>query len=352
MKYVGYGEFCDNCTISVSREIHRKGLDQDIMKVLEKESEAGDSDAMLTLGMITLNMSDRKSDESKGEKLFKKAANKGNLRAQLYLSDYYAERGNFDNSMFWLKRSAEGGFPRAIVRLGVCYAVGDGVEKDMDMATELFMKAVEQGYTWAMINLGYMYKEGGAKINPEKALKWFNAAVDAGDPEGYMELGVLYNEGKIVERDTEKASVYYQKAVDGGYVNANNNLGTLYLNGDGVEENVDKAIDCFIEASEEGNVNAPRNLGIIYSDDKYGRKDSSKAAEWYEIAAERGNAESQLFLGRMYIEGNGVDENFKLGMYWISRAASGGNKAAIEMMQMMRSMDSIVQNTKKNRRTR
>ena len=59
-----------------------------------------------------------------------------------------------------LRDAAEKGEPEAQYKLGVCYANGDGVEKDLKQAAYWWRKAAEQGFAPAQLNLGFCYYNG------------------------------------------------------------------------------------------------------------------------------------------------------------------------------------------------
>jgi len=60
----------------------------------------------------------------------------------------------------------------------------------------------------------------------------------------------------MIPEDPAKAAAHYRKAVAGGIVNAIFNLGMLYYNGRGVEKDLYQAIDLWINAFERGHPKA------------------------------------------------------------------------------------------------
>ena len=71
------------------------------------------------------------------------------------------------------KRDAEAGNAVAQLNLGVRYAKGDGVPKDLAKAAVWFQKAAIQGHAKAQFNLGWMYANGdGVPKNSAKAVEW------------------------------------------------------------------------------------------------------------------------------------------------------------------------------------
>ena len=78
--------------------------------------------------------------------------------------------------------AAEQGHDEAQYYLGLCYAKGFGVKKDMDKAFEWYGKAAEKGNAKAMLDLAvYCYAEGkGVKNDEQKAFELIQKAADKG----------------------------------------------------------------------------------------------------------------------------------------------------------------------------
>ena len=62
-----------------------------------------------------------------------------------------------EKAFCWYQKAAEQGYAKAQYNLGVCYANGTGVEKNIQKAVELYQRAVEQGNADAQNNLGHCY---------------------------------------------------------------------------------------------------------------------------------------------------------------------------------------------------
>jgi hypothetical protein len=71
----------------------------------------------------------------------------------------------------WLEARAQTGDPLAQYRLGVLYALGEGVTQDYQRASALFKTAAEAGVSEAEYNLAVMYAEGlGIGRDPKQAV--------------------------------------------------------------------------------------------------------------------------------------------------------------------------------------
>ena len=116
----------------------------------------------------------------------------------------------------------------------------------------------------AMCSLGGHYYRGerGLPQNCKKAMKLWIRAGELGCTEGYHNVGVSYDNGHGVERDTTKAQHYYELAAMGGNVIARCNLGLLEVKAG----NTDRAVrhwmigaragyDKSLKAIREGYVN-------------------------------------------------------------------------------------------------
>ena len=117
-----------------------------------------------------------------------------------------------------------------------------------------------------------------------------------GNAQSQYHLGVLYNDGKGVEKDYKQAASWYLKAAQQGHQKAQLYLGLLYQNGRGVE------------------------------------RDYKQAAQWLQKSAEQGEQKAQYFLGVLYYKGAGVKKNFERAAHWLEQSANQGNSKAQELL--------------------
>ncbi|HYR32957.1 MAG TPA: serine/threonine-protein kinase [Burkholderiales bacterium] len=91
-------------------------------------------------------------------------------------------RGDYGEAATTFKALAENGSPRAMVRLGDLYLVGQGVERSDELALRMFRGAYEKGDSEAQQRLGDMYAKGrGVPQNNFHAYAWYSAAVLSGN---------------------------------------------------------------------------------------------------------------------------------------------------------------------------
>lgn len=77
------------------------------------------------------------------------------------------------------RKAANLGDPRGQHNLGVCYAKGEGVEKDAVEAVKWYRAAAVQGYRRAQFLLGFCFAFGnGVEKDAEKAVKWYREAAE------------------------------------------------------------------------------------------------------------------------------------------------------------------------------
>ncbi|EPF80429.1 hypothetical protein GCM10025882_32980 [Acinetobacter gyllenbergii] len=122
-----------------------------------------------------------------------------------------------------------------------------------------------------------------------QAIQYYQAAVDQGDCESMVALGLMYDNGESVEQDYTRALNYYQQAAHLGNAWGWNNLGCMYLKGHGVDQNIQQAIDCFKQSIQLGNGQACKNLAGLYYDGVEVEQDLEAAQDYYQ------RAEKQLY---------------------------------------------------------
>ncbi len=178
--------------------------------------------------------------------------------------------------------------PESYFQLGWCYYTGEGAEKDLKKAVELFTKAADLGHANAQFELGMCYYNGeGTPQNLSKAVELFTNAAEQEHADAQFILGGCYNEGKGVRKNTREAVEWWKKSAEQGYTDAQFELGMFYYNGDRK-----KAVVWFTEAAEQGHRDAQYKLGECYYNGKGVKKDLEKALEWFTMAAELGHKEA------------------------------------------------------------
>ena len=143
---------------------------------------------------------------------------------------YYA--GSYDKARRLLSTLAESGHARAQFRLGMMYYLGRGVVENRAIAEDWVKKALPE--------VRRLAQQGAA---------WAQA-----------DLGSLYEDGLVLEPNSERAVFWYRRAAEKGYAGAQTNLGVMYANGIGVEANTEEAIRWLERAAAQGDRVARANL--------------------------------------------------------------------------------------------
>jgi TPR repeat protein len=120
------------------------------------------------------------------------------------------------------------------------------------------------------------------------ALALLGAGVKRGDARAEFFLGVLYESGTGVPKDTAQAARLYRMSADQGLATAQNNLGALYANGDGVMQDLGQAVHWWLRAAEQGLPTAQANLAGYYATGTFVHKDLVQAYKWAALAAAQG----------------------------------------------------------------
>lgn len=100
--------------------------------------------------------------------------------------------------------------------LGALYYSGLIFEQDYAKAKELFEMAVDMGNSKALINLGYIYEYGRlGKPDPKKAFEMYaRSAALIGNYEALYKFGDMYSKGMAVKKDMRAAVSLWAKSYD------------------------------------------------------------------------------------------------------------------------------------------
>ena len=127
-------------------------------------------------------------------------------------------------------------------RMGNCYYMGKGVEKNIELAIYFCEKAAKLGYSRAKINLSSFFQE---KIENNKSLYWLlnflnskNAKIT---PNDLLCAATEFEVGEHVVKNRIYSNYYYKQAALLGNLYGIGNLIFTYEEGDGIKQNAHKA---------------------------------------------------------------------------------------------------------------
>jgi peptidoglycan hydrolase-like protein with peptidoglycan-binding domain len=126
----------------------------------------------------------------------------------------------------------------------------------------------------------------GVAKDPQAGAGWLLRAAEAGSAQAAFNVGVMYERGFVVERDSGRAVEWYRKAADGNMPVAKHNLALMLRDGKGAPRDIARAIELLQSAAHQGMAASMFSLGDMYERGDAGAKDAAAALAWFAIAAE------------------------------------------------------------------
>lgn len=111
------------------------------------------------------------------------------------------------------------------------------------------MSATAQKYYEA--GMKFLEGEAGSEPDYKKAFMCFTRAANMENPNGYYQLGRMFDEGLGISQNHKSAIVWYQKAKGNSMALAR--LGDMYAEGIGTEQDYQQAANYFHEAVDKGD---------------------------------------------------------------------------------------------------
>lgn len=201
-----------------------------------------------------------------------------------------------------IQTAAKGGDATAQVLLGNWYYSGqNGLPQDYTQAAKWYQKAAEQKNVIALGNLGLCYQYGhGVEKDSLQAMKY--------------ELTSLVNGNKkFLENKIQTAGT--------GVIFDNILLANFFRNDKTPARDLDKAVEFYTAAADRGNVPAQRDLGVMLLNMKKG----DDAFKWFKKAADNGDPTGQFYAGKMLLFGDMPGQTFpvnpSVGVDYLMHAA-------------------------------
>ncbi|MBN2834184.1 MAG: SEL1-like repeat protein [Candidatus Delongbacteria bacterium] len=140
------------------------------------------------------------------------------------------------------KISAAYEYPDGVMAMGEMFQVGHGgLNKNEQIAFNLFVKAYEMGSGRACYNLGMAYAYGlGCTMDYEKMIYYLQEGINRNDHSSMYGMGIMFYRGWGIEQSYEQAVELFEQAAPLGSASANYYLGVCYRNGYGVAKDKQK----------------------------------------------------------------------------------------------------------------
>jgi TPR repeat protein len=198
--------------------------------------------------------------------------------------------------------------------------------KDYQTAFREWQAAAEAGHAEAQFDLGLLYAQGlGVKRDLTEAANWYRKAAGQGNAEAEFALGQMYSRGWGVPRDTADAMRWMQMANDP----ASDGPPTDWarIEGYGFEQDQQQAAYWYDKAAAQGHPEAQYNLARLYATGQGVPRDQEQALRWVRAAASQGYAPAQARFGMRYAQGSGIAQDHRLAYFWLTLAFLHGDKS-------------------------
>lgn len=139
----------------------------------------------------------------------------------------------------------------------------------------------------AMEELGRRLIQGvGTAPDPQAGAGWLLRAAESGSAQAAFNVGVMYERGFVVERDSTRAVEWYRKAAAADLAVAKHNLALLLRDGRGAARDGKAAVELLRAAALQGTTASMFVLGDIYERGDVAPKDDVAALAWFGVTSE------------------------------------------------------------------
>jgi TPR repeat protein len=284
----------------------------------------------------------------------------GNPKAQLKLARAYEFGVGVpqDDALaaLWYRKAAEQGNSEAQDTLGAKFLIGQGVQRDKEEAVKWFRESARQKNASAMYHLGAAYYNGdGVPIDDGLSYAWFTLANEAGNQSavealqraeselkamtvtnGFKRIAEMYEAGGSLPENQPEAARWWSKAAARGDQDSQVALANKFINGQGVPQDLTQGRILCTEAAKQENHGGQYCMGYIYQRGLGVTPDAKKARDWYGRAAALGDPQSMNALALMEATGEGgkVDRVDAFLLY--AKLLRTGHKEALQNMAKLK----------------
>ena len=240
-----------------------------VAELKARAHDAHQTVAQYLLGSLLLDPSYDTADIEAGLHWLDRAAQAGDVNAQLRLGEYWERQTDSAEATaaaadWYQKAAAQGSLP-AIVALARLQPVGEAAPADrLADVLPTWQRAAERGDAVAQRVLGYLYLKGIAlEASQPQALHWFEQASAQGDRPAQVALGGLQVQMLSDPASVEHGAALLRQAADAGYADGEFNWGVCLMRGLGTPVDIDRGRDYLRRAARRGHAQAQRALADL-----------------------------------------------------------------------------------------
>ena len=166
-----YGSaYAMNCLACMSKHgIGVKQDDQGAVTLMKTAVDLGNTDAKNALALMYMQGRGLARDDEKAIRLLKLAAEEGSVSALYNLGYFFDDISNdYESAAGYYTAAASHNDPDALNNLGILYAEGRGVSKDLNEATYLWALAICEGSERALGNVLEKYEKKSNETRPDE----------------------------------------------------------------------------------------------------------------------------------------------------------------------------------------
>jgi hypothetical protein len=333
------------------------GLVKADFKLLIKKAEKGDADAQYQLAEMYAEAQGVDQDYAKASQWARKAADQGNAKAQYRLASimYMGLNGErlqpqalqlFMKARIGLELLAKNNDSDAKCKLGILFARGIGVQKDLKQAAKLFEASAKAGFVKAQSDLAGAYLMGnGVKRNPTTAGYWFEKAAKAGYAEAQIQYGLMKIQGSGCRQNIKAGLAWVKKASQQRHLEDAKQAKVLLERLGQNPPKIGTNIDALISRAKKNELEAQWELAQRYEFGKGVKVDFAEVVKWLDAASRQGFEVAAHRLGGMLMMGHGTKKNVQRGAsYWKLAAGLGHSGAQVDFAVACRQGDGVEKN--------
>lgn len=299
-----------NDSLKKFRQGDYKSAKNGLLKLVKSKNKY----ALYYYGLMELHGYTIKKDTAKGLVFIKKAGEKGNLEAQLFLGQYSLNiLQSPKKAFYWFEKAAKKGNLDAQMYVAGAYNQGFGIKKNASSQQRYIIKAAKQGNKEAQYHLGKKFLKHRSYRSKKLGIAWLKKSAKQNYAPAYFELLVHADNyyakrqsyiNQLEKQNTAQAEFYIAK-----YFLSSNNMNMKF-----------EGLKKLKSAAEKGYVQALYELGIMHQSGDLNIINDKQAFKEMLEAATKGYKPAQKQLSLMYKEGVGIKSNMEKYSSWLKRS--------------------------------